>query len=244
MEKTKKDMAVIDVPRKDITTINHYDRVIEMAMDSADLEKIEKFMDLKERHEKNEARKLYHLAMSKFKTNPPEIEKDSNVNYTSPKGVTSYNHATLGNVATKINKALGEHELSAGWKTDQGDNGIIKVTCTITHSAGYSESTSLHSMPDSSGGKNSIQAIGSTVTYLQRYTILALTGLATKEQDNDAQSVEHELITESQEADLKAMIEEKKIDMPKFLKHFNVTKLSEVWASTYPSCVQMVEAKK
>ena len=39
--------------------------------------------------------------------------------------------------------------------------------------------------PDGSGGKNAIQAIGSTVSYLERYTLLAATGLATEDQDDD-----------------------------------------------------------
>jgi hypothetical protein len=43
---------------------------------------------------------------------------------------------------------------------------------------GHSERTTLSATADTSGSKNSIQAIGSTVTYLQRYTLLAAVGLA------------------------------------------------------------------
>ena len=83
-----------------------------------------------------------------------------------------------------INEALSEHGLSAAWETAQ-NNGSVTVTCKITHIMGHSESTSLTAAPDNTGSKNPIQAIGSTVTYLQRYTLLALTGLATYEQDDD-----------------------------------------------------------
>ena len=38
---------------------------------------------------------------------------------------------------------------------------------------------------DTSGGKNNIQAMGSAVSYLERYTLLAITGLSTKEMDDD-----------------------------------------------------------
>jgi len=148
-------------------------------------ELIEKMMALQERYEANEARKAYHEAMSAFKTNPPEIGKDKNVSYTvQGKGTTSYAHASLANVTGKINRALSEHGLSAGWTTIQNDKGIT-VTCTITHKFGHSESTSLTAAPDTSGSKNAIQAIGSTVSYLERYTILALTGLATHDMDDD-----------------------------------------------------------
>ena len=153
-------------------------------------ELIEKMMSLQERHEANEARKAYHEAMSAFKSSPPEIEKDKIVSFTvEGKGTTSYSHASLANVTGKINRALSEHGLSAGWTTVQNEKGIT-VTCTITHKFGHSESTSLTAAPDTSGSKNAIQAIGSTVSYLERYTILALTGLATHDMDDDGKTSE------------------------------------------------------
>ena len=148
-------------------------------------ELIEKMMGLQERFEANEARKAYHMAMSLFKHRPPDIGKDKSVSYTVPgKGTTSYKHASLANVTNKINSALSEHGLSAAWKTEQ-NNGNVTVTCTITHKQGHSENTSLTAAPDTTGSKNSIQAIGSTISYLERYTILALTGLATHDMDDD-----------------------------------------------------------
>ena len=61
---------------------------------------------------------------------------------------------------------------------------------------GHFETTSLTAAGDQSGGKNAIQALGSTISYLERYTILALTGLSTHEMDDDAKGVEY--ITEKQ----------------------------------------------
>lgn len=145
-------------------------------------ELIEKMMSLQERYEAATARKAYHSAMSKFKANPPDIEKDKKVSF--GQGKASYSHASLANVTDKINSALSQYGLSAAWQTDQSEKGI-KVTCTITHELGHSESTSLTAAADSSGSKNAIQAIGSTISYLERYTILALTGLATRDMDND-----------------------------------------------------------
>ena len=48
------------------------------------------------------------------------------------------------------------------------------------------ESTTLSGPPDTTGSKNDLQSIGSTISYLQRYTLLALTGLATFDMDDDA----------------------------------------------------------
>jgi len=43
---------------------------------------------------------------------------------------------------------------------------------------------------DSSGNKNEIQARGSAITYLQRYTLIAALGISTADEDNDGQTVQ------------------------------------------------------
>jgi len=151
-----------------------------------DIAKLREFFDLQKDWEANEARKAYVEAMAAFKANPPEIIKDKHVAFKDVK----YDHASLANVCNTINQALSQHGLTAAWVTEQGDKGGITVTCTITHIFGHKEQTSLTALADKSGSKNDIQAIGSTVTYLQRYTILALTGLATAEQDDDGKGAD------------------------------------------------------
>ena len=152
---------------------------------SMDVAKLRELLELQERWEANEAKKAYVVAMSGFKADPPTILKDKAVGYDTKKGgAVGYKHATLYNVTTKINTALSVHGLTASWLTSQ-DNGSVKVTCRITHILGHSEETSLSAPPDTSGSKNVIQAIASTVTYLERYTLFALTGLAGKDQDDD-----------------------------------------------------------
>ena len=142
--------------------------------------KLKELLDLQERWEAGQAKKAYVQAMSAFKASPPEILKDRTVSYKDVR----YTHASLYNVTTKINQELSKHGLTASWVTSQ-DNGSIKVTCKITHIMGHSEETCLSAPPDNTGSKNAIQAIASTVTYLERYTLLALTGLATADQDDD-----------------------------------------------------------
>lgn len=149
-----------------------------------ELANLEKILEIQERYDAIQAKKAYTEAMSEFKKNPPKIMKDKGVSFQTQKGTTSYKHATLSNVTQCIGEALSEHGLTASWVTEQ-NNGSITVTCKITHVMGHSETTSLTAQPDNSGNKNPIQAIGSTVTYLERYTLLALTGLATYDQDDD-----------------------------------------------------------
>jgi len=153
-----------------------------------DMAQLEKLMDLQERYEANQARKEYVKAMAEFKRNSPDIYKDKEVAFSG----TYYTHASLGNICEVVTQSLANHGLSHRWHAEQQDN-KVKVTCIITHVLGHSESTSLEAKPDDSGKKNSIQQIASTVTYLQRYTLLAATGLAVKDMlDDDGKSSEPE----------------------------------------------------
>jgi len=152
-----------------------------------DLDKLEKLLVLHERYEANESRKAYHKAMAAFKADLPQIIKDKRVNYAAGGGQVRYSHASLFNVMNNLNPALSKYGLSAAWIQKQTEKEIA-VTCRITHELGYSEETTLVGPADNSGAKNAIQAIGSTNSYLERYTVLALLGIATKDQDDDSQA--------------------------------------------------------
>jgi len=219
--------------------------LLELAVNqNADIDKLEKLMELQIRWEENEARKAYHAAMAAFKADPPEITKDRHVSYDTSKGNIDYKHSSLANVTNTINKALSKHGLSASWKTAQTD-GNITVKCTITHVNGYSESTTLSAAPDSSGGKNSIQAIGSTVSYLERYTILAATGLASTDMDDDGVgAVEPEYISESSAADIKIQLADLKVNVPAFLKYMKVDAVEKIPVSQNDKAMTFIQTRR
>lgn len=156
----------------------------------ADLDRLEKLMALQERWEANEARKAFTAAMTGFKAEPVTIEKRKNVSFTTRDGeTTSYNHAELSDVTDAIGPALARHDLSYRWDVHQ-EGGTITVECILTHIAGHSERVTMSAPPDGSGKKNAIQQVASTTTYLQRYTLLAITGMSTKGMDDDGCGVD------------------------------------------------------
>lgn len=155
------------------------------AMDSgADLDRLEKLMDLQDRWESNEARKAFASAMTDFKLAPPKVFKDKTVSYGAGNGKTEYTHATLGNSTDTIIAALAKHGFSHRWITTQRD-GLVIVDCVITHRLGHSQTNTLQSSPDKSGGKNDIQAIVSARSYLERHSLFDATGLAPMDGEDD-----------------------------------------------------------
>ena len=147
----------------------------------ADIEKLEKLMAMQIQWEERESKKAYVAAMAEFKKNPPEIVKTKLVSFTG----TSYKHATLGDVAKAVIEALARHGFSHRWDVEQPGDGRIVVKCVITHEMGHSETNTMESLADNSGKKNSIQAVASSITYCQRYTLLAACGLATVDESDD-----------------------------------------------------------
>lgn len=221
------------------------DRFVELALKSGDMQQLEKMLELKQRYDKEEARKAFTAALAAFKSEDITIEKDKLVSFRdSNNNLVAYRHATLGNIVEKVVPFMGKHGLSHRWITKQDGN--ITITCVLTHSAGHSEEVSLTAGADSSGKKNSIQQIASTITYLERYTFLAITGLATRDmEDDDGAGAEPEQsITLDQQTILKDSIKETGADEKLFLEYMQCKSLETMPASLFTRAKRALEAKK
>ena len=139
-------------------------------------EVIEKLIDLSERLEVKEAKSSFLKAMNQFQCEVPEIIKT--------KQGHNNKFAPLSKITKTIQPALEKCGLSYRWKFEDIEN-QIKCSCIVSHIAGHSEIDSMTAGRDSSGNKSEIHAIGSTRTYLQRYTLIGALGLSTADQDDD-----------------------------------------------------------
>jgi len=208
---------------------------------NASIEQMQQLFDLQLRYEANEARKSYNEAMGNFRELCPAIDRARKVAHNNTK------FAGLSESIEVIKPFLSRFGLSHQWKTKQ-EGQQITVECTVTHRLGHSESTSLTAGPDKTGGKNDIQAIGSTVSYLERYTLYAILGLSSREMDDDGAGAgkkeEVELISERQYLDLLALIAEVKADEAKFCTFYKVNNVAELPAAKYVSAVKGLEMKR
>lgn len=217
-------------------TDNPYMAMAQMAMQQGKVAEMRELMAMHKEWDAHQAFKAYVDAMAAFKTEPMEILKRKLVAFTTRDGdTTSYKHAELSDVTAVVVPALGKHGLSHRWDVKQ-DGGQITVTCILTHRLGHSESVTLSAAPDGSGKKNAIQQVASTVTYLERYTLLMATGMATTGMDDDAQSyakTEADFITEEQEIILRDLMDAHVKNKPAFLAWLKIEKLSDLLAANY-----------
>lgn len=207
------------------TSENPYMAMAMRAMDTGKVDQLDKLLDLQMRWDAEQARKAFVAAMADFKAEAGgiTITKSKQVRFTTQKGVTEYMHAELHDITRALVPVMARHGLSHRWVPEQAGKDI-KVTCVMTHRDGHSESVSMVAQADDSGGKNSIQSIASTKTYLERYTLLAATGIATGgEHDDDGRSFnsgpvpEMVCITEEQAKILSDLMNAYVANQPKFM---------------------------
>ncbi len=174
---TKEATAI--VPLQSTNPMQMLAVALERGMDAGTLKEL---MDLQQRWEASQAKKAFDEAFSAFKAEAVEIIRNKLVTDGPLKGKA---YAELYAVVDAATPALSRNGLSSSWKVTKDEKDWIEVTCYLTHKMGHSESASFGGPPDAGGAKNAIQARASTVTYLERYTFKAVTGLAEKNADTD-----------------------------------------------------------
>ncbi len=202
------------------------------------VDQLERLLVIEERYKAGKAKEAYHKAVAEFKKNPPKVTKDkANKQYNSM-------YTTLGNLVNTVNPELSKQGLSASWEIKQ--NGTIEVTCVLTHSMGHSERTSASAPADTSGAKNAIQQIKSTITYLKAVTFESITGLASTDAnlDDDGLASSVVFIDEKELGQLLDMIAEKEADTEKFCAYLKVESLAKLPKKDFGKALTALQNKK
>lgn len=203
-----------------ITPMAMLDRAVSAG---ASVETLEKLMGLQERWERNQARKDFDAAVADAKSEIPPILRNAT-------GHNSKRYADFSGIARVVDPIISKHGLSYRFRSMQDER--IHVTCVLSHRAGHSEETTLSGPPDATGNKNAIQAIGSTLTYLQRYSLMQALGLAASN-DDDAKATNSDPISDEQDAEIRELIASSGADITKFLLAFQIEAVSDLPASRF-----------
>ena len=151
-------------------------RLLELAIsNNADIDKLERLIVMQSQWDARNAKREFLSAMARFQRNCPDIKK--------LKQGHNYKYAPLADIIAQTRDLISECGMS--YRFEQNHDAGIRVTCIVSHEAGHSESNTMVAMPDATGSKNAIQAIGSTVQYLMRYTFVGAFGISTADEDID-----------------------------------------------------------
>ena len=207
-----------------------------MASDpNVDVDKLERLMQMRERAIERQAKADFDAAMADLQPELPTIGERGNA-------AGRYTYALWEDINTAIKPALQKHGFALTFRTDFKDG--ITVTGVLSHRAGHREETSITLPSDSSGNKNAVQAVASSVSYGKRYTAGALLNLTSHGEDDDAYAAAIETITDAQEIQITEMLEATNSDKAKFLKWLKVESISAIPAKSFDSVMATLRAKE
>lgn len=184
---------------------NQYAGMIMLALEKdVEIEKLERLFVLQEKFEKEQARKLYLQAMSRFQSDIPIVTKDGHADF--GEGKASFDYAKLEDILAAVQPHLAPNGLSYEWQGSVA-NAIITMTCTMSHIDGGSKFSSMESTLITGPGMSGIHSTATTRSYLKRYTFLDVSGVICVGEDNDAQDV-----TDAPEGELPVYFDQRKLD--------------------------------
>lgn len=235
------DEHSVSRPRQDALSPQQVGELTPMQMayqliqNGADLGSVKEMLALSKELAADQAKRAFDAAVADAKAEIGPVHKNR-------KGHNDKKYADFAAYAAAVDPILAKHGLSYRFRTDQTDK--ITVTCRLAHKGGHAEENSLSGPSDSSGSKNAIQAIGSTLTYLQRYTLVQALGLAASEDDDGRAAGGGEMINEAQIKRLRTLLEETGSDTAAFCQLGNIEALPDMLAKDFDAAIRLLEQKK
>lgn len=218
-------------------------RLIEMAIQqNADVAKLEKLMDLQERWDARQAEVAFNAALNKVQANLPQIEKKADNKQTSSK------YAKLEHVNAALVPVYAAEGFSISWGTgDSPIDGHVRLIADLSHSAGHTRRYHLDVPLDRAGVKGNdnktlVHATGSSISYGRRYLTLMMFNASTYDDQDGNHPVPR--VSEEQQANLQALIDEVGANKKAFLGFLKVTSLADIRADRYVDAVKLLEAKR
>ena len=215
-----------------------------------DISRLEKLLEMRERVEARNARMAYSVALSAMQPHLPVVDRKGKITIKEKNGekvIQSTPYALWEDINDAIKPALAEHGFALSFRTGTTPEGKITVTGILSHKEGHQEETTMVLTHDSTGSKNAVQAIGSSISYGKRYTaglLLNITSRAGPEHDDDGNAAGSDGPIESEQfAALTAKIKEVGADEAKFLAFLKIDALADLPAKKFKSAMAALDRK-
>lgn len=254
MNATAQEIIQHAEPQAPAVVIPQGDAILSMieraARDPAvNIEKMERLFTMHAEMQARQAKAAYAAALAEMQPALPTIDRKGKIEI--KKGaeiIQSTAYVLFEDINEAIRPVLAAHGFALTFKSGQTPEGKITVTGILSHAQGHSEETTLTLMHDSSGSKNAVQAIGSSISYGKRYTammLLNITSRALPDADDDAKAAAGPgTINEDQVDAIRSLIVETGADIPRFLQYMKVEKIEAIEARYFDGAIKALEAKR
>lgn len=154
-------------------------------------------------------------------------------------------YADLAACLEAVNDALLNNGIAVYQETSEDATGVTVETVFVHESGETMRCGKLH-VP---AAKQDPQGYGSALTYCRRYSLMASCGIAPEDDDGNHASkpvkpVAPSYIDADKIANITALADEVKADMPKLLAYFKVESLEKFQMLQYPQVIHALEKKR
>jgi hypothetical protein len=218
-----------------------------MALDPcADVEKLERMMAMYERLKAKEAELAFNAAKGRIlkKLAGTKIVKNRSVSYEIESGKAqrgtyeAFKYAPLEEIDKHLRPLLAEEDMDLSYSDEPEEGGKILIRGRLKHlPGGHYEDSFMPAPPDTTGGKSSVQAVGSTNSFLRRYVACNIFNIVVVGDDDDGSGG---TIDEAQTKTILDLIKKAKTG-PKFLKYMKARSVEE--AGSLEAAVATIAAR-
>lgn len=205
-----------------------------------DVAKMQQLMELKRDWDRDRAAEVYANALTNFQANCPVVGKHRTATIASQKGSYKYQFAGYEDVMKQVKPLLNENKIAISFSTAATDKGIL-ATCTLRVGT-HAEKCTLE-VPIPSMNVNDTQKYGAALSYAKRYCLCAALNIVVGDEDDDAQSVTVQTISDADAIQLEELIESKGVNRERFLNWAEVEKLSLLPKSKHAQAVAYLNRK-
>jgi hypothetical protein len=187
-------------------------------------------------------KKLAHIRIVKNKAVLYDLVK----NHPEQGQAEAFKFAPLEEIDKHLAPLLAEEDMDLSYTTRPraGDGGGAVIVGKLRHVKGHWEESEIPLPLDTSGGKNNLQAMGSTNSYGRRYVACNLFNVVVVGDDDDGTGGS---IDEAQAKAIKDLLRETKSDLAGFLKYINPksppNSVEEIPYRSYPKAMGALEEK-
>lgn len=233
------------VSQEQQTETNAIIQVIERAATNpaVDIDKMERLLQMQERILAKRAESDFAQSMMLAQAEMRQVAADANNPQTRSK------YASYSAIDKALRPIYTRHGFALSFDTGESAPETVRVLCYVSHRGGHTRTHSIVMPADGKGAKGGdvmtkTHATGAAMQYGMRYLIKLIFNVAVGDDDDGNGAKPVARITESQAADLKALIEEVGANEMGLLRFFKITKLSDLSVQAHPEAIRMLEMKR
>ena len=257
MTEQKTENAVVQLPstaQEQASAMLTIFKEVAMSPDAGSkVDVIRAMMEMQRELQKDQAERALNEALARLAPKLPRIKRTASVQYAvdknNPKGPkeTAFKFSRYEDIDKAIRPLLSEEGLSLSFTTAPrtSEGGGLIVRGRLSHVQGAFREAEISVALDSSGGKNNIQAMGSSSSYGKRYVACMLLNIITENEDDDGASAELQFVTVEQADDLDTRVRAFGADAhKKFLIWLKVESLDKLPTQYYKKALNFIVEKE